>query len=441
MDVWFDSGSSWASVVNAREGLRFPADMYLEGSDQHRGWFQSSLLTAVAARGEAPYKAVLTHGFVLDERGLKMSKSLGNVVDPMLVIQGGKDPKKEPPYGADVLRLWVSTVDYSVDVSIGPNILKQVFESYRKLRNTMRYLVGNLHDFTPSAHAVADADLPDLDRWMLAQLAALRLEVDDAFRSYQFYRASQALLRFAISDLSNFYLDIAKDRLYISAPDDFRRRSCQTVLQRLTEEMARAVAPILPHLAEDVWQNLPYDKERSAESVFLSGWSAGDADAEAVAGQLAAVGPWDTVRLVRDDVNKALELARSEKRIGASLEAAVFIHAPNASVAEVLAALPRDGVNDLRYIMLASQVQLVESPGAVEKASACVVAAAESDSGCTVGVAPAQGTKCERCWNFCDSVGADDRHPTICHRCVDAVDKMGMEPPPKAAQASEAVAK
>ncbi|KAJ1637572.1 hypothetical protein T492DRAFT_834330 [Pavlovales sp. CCMP2436] len=281
MDVWFDSGSSWSGVVDAREGLRSPADLYLEGSDQHRGWFQSSLLTSVAARGYAPYKTVLTHtcgpyfessppalykqlsasvlhhhpelekytyyfpggaGFVLDEKGLKMSKSLGNVVDPLLVIAGGKDQKKEPPYGADVLRLWVSTVDYNSDVSIGPNILKQVFESYRKLRNTLRYLVGNLHDFSPKEHGVPIDQLPEIDRWMLSQLDALKIEVHDAYSTYQFYRASQALMRFAVSDLSNFYLDIAKDRLhisslYISAPDDPRRRSCQTVLSKLAEEM------------------------------------------------------------------------------------------------------------------------------------------------------------------------------------------------------------
>mmetsp|Transcript_22548 Transcript_22548/g.56200 ORF Transcript_22548/g.56200 Transcript_22548/m.56200 type:complete len:604 (+) Transcript_22548:98-1909(+) len=412
MDVWFDSGSSWSGVVDAREGLRSPADLYLEGSDQHRGWFQSSLLTSVAARGYAPYKTVLTHGFVLDEKGLKMSKSLGNVVDPLLVIAGGKDQKKEPPYGADVLRLWVSTVDYNSDVSIGPNILKQVFESYRKLRNTLRYLVGNLHDFSP-------------------KLDALKIEVHDAYSTYQFYRASQALMRFAVSDLSNFYLDIAKDRLYISAPDDPRRRSCQTVLSKLAEEMARAAAPLLPHLAEDLWQNLPYRDELTADSVFLSGWTAGAVDAAAAEATATSLAGWAAVRAVRDDVNKALELARSDKLIGASLEAAVYIYAPNATFEQVLRALPTDGVNDLRFVMLASRVELCADAAEVSAKSAngIVFSARDSATGCTVGVAPAAGKKCERCWNYCDSVGADAGHPTICHRCLGAVNALGMTPP------------
>ena len=226
MDVWFDSGSSWSGVVSER-GLSLPADLYLEGSDQHRGWFQSSLLTSVASEGVAPYKHVLTHGFVLDEKGMKMSKSIGNTVDPLQVIEGGNNKKKDPAYGADVLRLWVSSVDYTTDVCVGPNIIKQVFESYRRLRNTARYLIGNLFDFDPTVHTVEYDELPDLDKYILGKYTELVAEVSDAFANYQFFRASQALLRFATADLSSFYLDIAKDRLYISAADDARRRSCQ----------------------------------------------------------------------------------------------------------------------------------------------------------------------------------------------------------------------
>lgn len=210
MDVWFDSGSSWNGVVNARAKLSTPADLYLEGSDQHRGWFQSSLLTSVASTGAAPYKAVLTHGFVLDEKGFKMSKSLGNVVDPREIIEGGKNQKERPPWGADVLRLWVSTVDYSGDVPLGFNILKQVGESYRKLRNTFRYLVGNVFDFDPSKDAVAYENLPALDKWVLGRMSTVMEEVDQAYNTFQFYRASQAILRFTVADLSNFYLDVAK---------------------------------------------------------------------------------------------------------------------------------------------------------------------------------------------------------------------------------------
>lgn len=213
--------------------------MYLEGSDQHRGWFQSSLLTSVACNGCAPYKSVLTHGFVLDEKGYKMSKSLGNVINPTEIIEGGRDLKKQPAYGADVLRLWVASVDYSGDVCIGDNIVKQTFEAYRKLRNTARYLLGNLADFQPSLHAVSYDSLPSLDKWMLGRLAAVLKEVNNAYSEYQFYRATQELIKFSTVDLSNFYLDIAKDRLYISDVDDFRRRSCQTVLHMCLEGFAK----------------------------------------------------------------------------------------------------------------------------------------------------------------------------------------------------------
>ncbi len=274
MDVWFDSGSTWSGVADARDELTYPADMYLEGSDQHRGWFQSSLLTSVAANNKAPYKTVLTHGFVLDEKGYKMSKSLGNVVDPMKIIDGGNNKKTNPAYGADVLRLWVASVDYTGDVCIGDNIIKQIFESYRKLRNTARYLVGNLADFVPAGQpnssSVPYDELPSLDKWMLGRLSAVLKEVDEATDEYQYNRATQELLRFATADLSNFYLDVAKDRLYISAIDDFRRRSCQTVLHACLEGFTKAIAPILPHMAEDIWQNLPYTNEST--SVFEGGW-------------------------------------------------------------------------------------------------------------------------------------------------------------------------
>ena len=281
MDVWFDSGSSWAAVADQRDELRYPADLYLEGSDQHRGWFQSSLLTSVAVNGIAPYKQVLTHGFVLDEKGYKMSKSLGNVVDPALVIEGGKDKKKQPGYGADVLRLWVSSVNYAQDVCIGDGIIKQCFDTYRKLRNTARYMLGSLADYDPAAHAVPYEELPSLDRYMLRVLAQFEAETQAAYDEYAFSRVYSLLQQFAVSDLSNFYLDLAKDRLYISAPDEPRRRSCQTVLAQVLRTFSAALAPILPHMAEDIWQNLPYDAGH--KSVFEGGWpaaAAGAADGE-----------------------------------------------------------------------------------------------------------------------------------------------------------------
>ena len=431
MDVWFDSGSSWAGVAKARGELAYPADLYLEGSDQHRGWFQSSLLTSVAVNNQAPYKAVLTHGFVLDEKGFKMSKSLGNVIDPLLVIEGGNNKKLEPAYGADVLRLWVASVDYSGDVSIGPNIIKQTFESYRKLRNTARYLIGNLADFVPEgvegSNAVPYDDLSSLDKWMLGRLSAVLKEVDEAMDSYQFQRAVQELLRFASADMSNFYLDVPKDRLYVSASDDARRRSCQTVIHALLEGLAKAVAPILPHMAEDIWQNLPYSK--ASESVFEGGWpselvSFPDHDAD----------KWDFIRLVRDDINKMLEGARSDKLLGASLDAAAFIYTADEEKRKILEDLVGDehlispsvktnGVDELRSVLMLSQVHVVDTKE--EISSSCdekYISRSDTSSGCVVGVAKAAGTKCGRCWFWDTQVGKlglpqDD----ACQRCNDAI--------------------
>jgi len=369
MDVWFDSGSSWAGVAKARGELAYPADVYLEGSDQHRGWFQSSLLTSVAAQNQAPYKTVLTHGFVLDEKGYKMSKSLGNVVDPLTVIEGGKNEKTDPAYGADVLRLWVASVDYAGDVCIGSNIIKQTFESYRKLRNTARYMIGNLADFKPAgttnSNAVAYDELPSLDKWMLGRLSTVLTEVDAATEEYQFGRATQELLRFSIQELSSFYLDVAKDRLYISAIDDRRRRSCQTVLHACLVGFSKSIAPFLPHMAEDIWQNLPFEKP--TQSVFEGGWpdhlmSFPEYDDD----------QWTFVRNLRDDVNKMLEAARSDKLIGASLDAAVFIYTDDAEKRSALSKLDGDknllatpmktnGVDELRTVLMLSQVRDVFS--------------------------------------------------------------------------------
>ncbi|MGC9503289.1 isoleucine--tRNA ligase [Baaleninema sp.] len=322
MDVWFDSGSSWAAVAK-REGLSCPVDMYLEGSDQHRGWFQSSLLTRVATEGQAPYKTVLTHGFVLDEQGRKMSKSLGNVVDPEVVINGGNNKKQEPPYGADVLRLWVSSVDYANDVPLGKNILKQMADVYRKIRNTARFLLGNLHDFNPETDAVAYDELPELDKYILHRTCEVMDEVTAAFDSYQFFRFFQTVQNFCVVDLSNFYLDIAKDRLYISDAKAFRRRSCQTVLAVLVETLAKSIAPVLCHMAEDIWQNLPY--ETPYKSVFEAGWP----KLEDQWRQPELSQRWQTLRFYRTEVNKVMEEARKNKKLGASLEAKVLLYVPD----------------------------------------------------------------------------------------------------------------
>ena len=319
MDVWFDSGSSWAAVCQQRDNLKYPADLYLEGSDQHRGWFQSSLLTSVANNGIAPFKTVLTHGFVLDEKGLKMSKSLGNILDPMIVMDGGKNTQKDPAYGADVVRLWASSVDYATDILVGPNIIKQISDASRKIRNTARYLLSNVHDFDPAKDAVPYAELPELDRYMLHRMSEVFSGITESFDRYQFFKFFQTIQNFCVVDLSNFYLDIAKDRLYISAPNSFRRRSCQTVLAIIVENLAHAIAPVLCHMAEDIWQFLPYPTPY--KSVFEAGWV--KLDPQWSQPDLAIT--WDKIRDLRTDVNKVMEQARTDKTIGSSLEAKVLL--------------------------------------------------------------------------------------------------------------------
>lgn len=413
MDVWFDSGSSWAAVTKQRPELRYPADMYLEGSDQHRGWFQSSLLTSVAVNGIAPYKTVLTHGFVLDEQGRKMSKSLGNVVDPQVMIVGGKDQKKEPPYGADVLRLWVSSVDYTSDVRIGNNIIKQLNDVRGKIRNTARFLLGSLHDFDPQKDAVAFEELPELDKYMLHRITEVFGEVTEAFESFQFFRFFQTVQNFCVVDLSNFYLDAAKDRLYISTPDGFRRRSCQTVLKIALENLARAIAPVLCHTAEDIWQHLPY--KTPYKSVFEAGWV--QIDQKWHNPGIAEF--WQQIRQLRTEVNKVLEQARIEKLIGSSLESKVLLYINNEQLRSSVKALNPDkgnGIDELRYLFITSQVEVLDTPEALQGLKYNL----QSDSW-GIGVVNADGEKCDRCWNYSIHVGESKAHPLLCERCVAAL--------------------
>lgn len=427
MDVWFDSGSSWAGVLggladaNGAGGesrapeLHYPADLYLEGSDQHRGWFQSSLLTSVAVNGHAPYKRVLTHGFTLDEKGRKMSKSLGNVVDPAVLVEGGKNEKQEPAYGADVLRLWVSSVDYSADVPLGPGIVKQLADVYRKVRNTARYLLGNLHDFDPrpasdGGDAVPYAELPLLDQWMLQRTAALIDSVSADFERFEFYRFFQALQNFCVVDLSNVYLDIAKDRLYVSGAEEFRRRSCQTVLALVVERLAGLIAPVLCHMAEDIWQNLPYAV--AERSVFDRGWPTAPREWR----QPALEQPMDRILELRALVNRQLESCRSGGQLGASLEAQVQLELSEGSEATAAAlawleSSAHPGVDNLADWLLVSALQQGGSAPAEVLAEA-------SEAGITVRIAKADGEKCERCWHYETDIGTHASHPTLCGRCV-----------------------
>ncbi|MGR3275730.1 isoleucine--tRNA ligase [Acaryochloris marina NIES-2412] len=419
MDVWFDSGSSWAAVCDQREPLKYPAEMYLEGSDQHRGWFQSSILTSVATNGHAPYKTVLTHGFVLDEQGRKMSKSIGNVVDPAIVISGGKNQKQDPPYGADVLRLWVSSVDYASDVPLGKNILKQMADVYRKIRNTSRFLLGNLHDFDPAQDAVAYQDLPQLDRYMLHRITEVFTDVTEAFESFQFFRFFQTVQNFCVVDLSNFYLDTAKDRLYISEPNAQRRRSCQTVLAIALENLARAIAPVLSHMAEDIWQSLPYETPHS--SVFAAGWM--QLEDQWQNPDLAS--QWVALREIRQEVNKVMEQARVEKEIGSSLESKVLLYVSNTDLRQQLVAMnPVTGegsndVDELRYLFLASQVELLDTPKNLDKLKYQF----QSET-LGVGVVKADGEKCDRCWNYSTYVGQSEKHASLCDRCDSIIENL-----------------
>ena len=419
MDVWFDSGSSWAGVLGGiadaqsrAPELHSPADLYLEGSDQHRGWFQSSLLTSVAVNGHAPYKRVLTHGFTLDEKGRKMSKSLGNVVDPAVLVEGGKNEKQEPAYGADVLRLWVSSVDYSADVPLGPGIVKQLADVYRKVRNTARYLLGNLHDFDPARDAVPVEQLPLLDQWMLQRTAALIDAVSGDFERFEFYRFFQALQNFCVVDLSNVYLDIAKDRLYVSGAGDFRRRSCQTVLSLVVERLAGLIAPVLCHMAEDIWQNLPYAVPE--RSVFERGWPTAPASWR----QPELEPPMERIAALRALVNRQLENCRSGGQLGASLEAQVQLElgageaaAATSAALEWLAASVHPEVDNLADWLLVSALQ--QGGAAAEP-----MLAEASEAGITVRIAKADGQKCERCWHYETDIGQHAAHPSLCGRCV-----------------------
>ncbi|MCX5941553.1 MAG: class I tRNA ligase family protein, partial [Cyanobacteria bacterium] len=374
--------------------------------------------------GQAPYRRVLTHGFVLDEKGRKMSKSLGNVVDPAILVEGGKNEKQEPAYGADVLRLWVSSVDYSADVPLGPGIIKQLADVYRKVRNTARYLLGNLHDFDPrpqaeGGHAIAIEELPLLDRWMLQRTAALIDGVQADFESYEFYRFFQALQNFCVVDLSNVYLDIAKDRLYVSAAGSLRRRSCQTVLALVVERLAGLIAPVLCHMAEDIWQNLPYPVAEA--SVFERGWptvpaSWRDTSLEAPLGEILAL---------RAQVNRQLEACRKQgdkaAGIGASLEAQVHLElSPGEATAALRGALAlleasaHTSVDNLADWLLVSAVQFGgKAPGAL--------LAEASEGGVTVRIARAEGSKCERCWHYEGDVAthqlSESLQGQICGRC------------------------
>jgi isoleucyl-tRNA synthetase len=420
LDVWFDSGVSHAAVVEADPRLGGRADMYLEGSDQHRGWFHTSLLTSVETRGRAPYGSALTHGFTLDGKGRKMSKSLGNVIAPQEIMK---------KHGAEIIRLWAAAEDYREDVRISDEILNRLVEAYRKLRNTARFLISNLYDFDPDKEAVAPDRLDDLDRWVLGRTNALLARCLDAYEKFEFHAVYHALNNFCSVDLSALYLDIVKDRLYCEAPRSSARRSAQTALHRILEVLVHLMAPILSFTAEEIWQHMPKNSG-AAESVFMSHMP-GEAPVDE---KLSA--HWEQIFRERSEVLKALEEARSRNIIGHSLDAKVLLHTMNGT-------MPRLG-EMLQHDEQRAEDILIVSQGAVVKNSSDAAVttgmqrASESQDvdgrflyqsqllNCMIEVAKATGKKCERCWKYSEDVGRDPAHPTVCARCARVLTELGV---------------
>jgi isoleucyl-tRNA synthetase len=392
MDVWFDSGSSHQSVLAERPELVRPADVYLEGTDQYRGWFNSSLSTSVAVTGKAPYKTIITHGFVLDGEGRKMSKSIGNVMDPLKVMK---------QLGADIIRLWVSSVDYQSDVRVSDDILKQVSEVYRKIRNTLRFMLGNLNGFDPEKHRVAYEDMNELDQYMLVKMNELVNRVKDAYDDYQFSTVYNTIHNFCTIELSSFYLDLAKDTLYIEAEDDHKRRSMQTVLYDSVVALTKLLSPILSHTADEVWEYIPGVTEENVQLTLMP-------DVQDYPNASALLEKWDEMLQIRDEVLKALENARNEKVIGKSLAASIELY-PNANTKKLL-----DTVEDLDKFFIVSNVKLAGSKEDAPEGS-------DTFDRVAIVAKAAEGETCDRCWTVTPTVGSDPNHPKVCERCATIV--------------------
>ena len=399
LDVWFDSGVSHAAVLLERENLYRPAEMYLEGSDQHRGWFHSSLLTAVARTGKAPYKSVLTHGFLVDEKGHKMSKSVGNVVFPDSVIK---------QYGADVLRLWVASADYTGDVSISDNIIKQMSNAYRRIRNTCRFMLGNFTDFDVTKDLRDVKNMSDLDRFILHRLYHVVKRSIDFYEKYEFYKIYHTLHNFCTVDLSSFYLDIIKDRLYTSPENDPLRRDAQSVIYFILDSIVKIMAPILPFTADEVYKHMPRTDDKK-ESIHLEPMV--ETNDQWQDDELAKI--WGNIRNLRTEVTKALENARKDKLIGHPLDAALEIKLPDTDLKEQVENMS-ENLND---IFIVSQTQIVDTIDETAYRG-------KEMKGLYIKVNRAAGEKCERCWRFDENTGFDKEHPAACERCVKALHKI-----------------
>ena len=394
MDVWFDSGSSHMGVLTKRPELEWPCAMYLEGSDQHRGWFQSSLLTSGAVTGHAPYKYVLTHGYVVDGDGRKMSKSVGNVIAPQDLIK---------QYGADIIRLWAASADYKQDIRISKEIMKQLSDAYRKIRNTIRYILGNTNDFDYENNKVAFADMQELDQWALMRLQQLKKEVEAAYEAYDFHVLFHAIHNFCTVEMSSFYLDIIKDRLYVSKADDPARRSAQTAMYEILNDLIVMLSPVLSFTMEEVWQFMK-KPANAPESVQMLPWP--EVKAEYINEALET--KFDNFIAIRSEVTKVLEGHRQNKTIGNSLEAKVVLYAEGEAL-EILKSVEKD----LPTLIIVSQVEVHEGAAEGEEAT--------GRNDLKVTVKPADGHKCERCWTYSESVGKNEARPDLCDRCAAVV--------------------
>jgi len=394
MDVWFDSGVSHRSVLVPRN-LPRPADLYLEGSDQHRGWFQSSLLTSIASTKDAPYKRILTHGFTMDGQGRKMSKSLGNTILPKDITE---------KYGADILRLWVSSVDYREDVRISENILQQMSDAYRRIRNTARFLMGNLNNFDYANDKVDYKDMFEIDKWAMHKLEELKEKTTEYYDKYEFYSLFQEITYFCSMEMSSFYLDIVKDRLYCEGTTSIERRSAQTVLTEVLKVLVRIISPVLSFTADEIWERIP-EALKEEESVHLSKWI--EANPEYLNEELAK--KWDKIARLRREVNKKLEAERQTGLIGHSLDARVLLNIANAEYSFI-----KDYTeNEVSDLFIVSQVKFVNDN------------LAESEiEGINIAVEKASGEKCERCWKYDEEVGHDHNHSDVCPRCASVLEKM-----------------
>jgi isoleucyl-tRNA synthetase len=400
LDVWFDSGVTHFTVMEQRGELSYPADLYLEGSDQHRGWFQSSLKTAVAMNGSAPYRQVLTHGFFVDAEGRKMSKSLGNTVAPKKIYQD---------YGADILRLWVAATDYRGEMTVSDEIFKRVADAYRRIRNTARFMLANLNGFDPASDAVSTDEMLALDLWIMEKCQELQNQVVQHYADYNFLNVYQKVHNFCVIELGGFYLDVVKDRQYTCKTDSLARRSTQSAMYYLVQQLARIIAPILSFTADEIWQNIPGAR---SESVFLSDYSEGQLDipeSEQFSDEF-----WQRIMEVKSAVNKELENQRAQKKVGSGLSAEVILYCDD----ELAGQLGQLG-EELRFALIVSAVKIAPLADAGEQLAGTDL------PGLKLSIESSQYQKCERCWHHSETVGGSDQHPTLCSRCIDNIDGAG----------------